>query len=107
MPLTNLEVSQAINRILATIDPQTQTKLVEGLNLMLVTCLSPTELRAYQLFSDGDWFITHDVADELSISIFHAGNILLKLFNLGLLERQPVTGKNGLHYEWKKVNFTP
>ena len=105
MALSTREVSQAVKDILNATTTEEQEELKLILNQMLVSALSPLQLQVYNVLQNSNWVISSDIAYQFDLQINHASNILAQLRELGLVQGQPVTGRYGLHYQWRIVQF--
>ena len=106
MSITIPEIRKSIKDILESNDPEVIELLRKRLVLLLVECLSPNQNRIYQFLEGRDWVTSNQVAESLEWTVFYASTQLKELADMGLIERQPVTGKYGLHYEWRRIQLT-
>lgn len=103
MSLTIPEIRKSIKEILETNDPEIVEFLRKRLSLLLVSCLSPNQKTILNYMEGRDWFTTEKVAKSLGWQPNYVSNQLKELTEAGLVERQPITGRYGLHYEWRRT----
>ncbi len=88
------------NDLAAAYGKNPQDRTLRGL---LIASLSNAENRAYEFVANKKPAVTSAVSAELGISIPNAGNILLRLYKFGLIQRRAESDESGLYYVWSKV----
>jgi hypothetical protein len=67
---------------------------------LLEASLTGQAKKAYEYIRDNPGCTSMDVATALGKPANHTDNILRRLLDWGLLRREPVGTKEGLHYRW-------
>lgn len=71
---------------------------------MLVDALSPVERKLYYLIAKTGPTTTAELRKAIRSTIPSTGNMLLHMFNYGLLAREIKTDEQGLYYIWRIRN---